>query len=310
MLPRTLWLGLAMMIAAGCREPATATPAAPAVPDRQGSKVPQTLDISRHFSGPELALAQAAAGGDGDEVRRLVRQQHVDPNAISRGGLPLIAWPVLQGNVAGVTALLDNGADPNRAVPALGRAIVWAAKAANPRLLQAFLDHGGDANTINPDGEPLAMVAALAGRWDNVRLLVERGADVNASAHGIAGDTLLGHYSSGQFDKALWLLEHGADPSYRIKQAADKTRIGAQPAIENIYWWPVQAARFPQLAQAQRRCQDLVAARGHGVPAEPPHLARLRASQGGVGPAHAESRDLDDEIREREAGLRARLERR
>jgi uncharacterized protein len=302
---RTVWLALALLALAACREPADAAPAS--ATDTQGSKVPQTLDIARHFSGPELALARAAAAGDGNEVRRLVHEERADPNAISPGGLPLVAWPVLQGNVAGVSALLDNGADANREVPAAGHAIAWAAKAPDPQLLQAFLDHGGKVDSVNADGEPLAMVAALAGRWDNVKLLVERGADVDATAHGMPGDTLLGHYSAGQFDKAEWLLQHGADPSWRIEQAIDRTRVGAQPIIENIYWWPVQAARFPQLADAQRRCQDLVAARGHAAPAEPPHLARLRASQAGNTGGDAGPRDLDGEIRDAEGALKDKL---
>ncbi len=268
--------------------------------------MPQTLDIARHFTGPELALARAAAAGDTDEVGKLIREQHADPNAISPGGLPLIAWPVLRDNLAGVVALLDNGADPNRAAPGNGHVIVWAAKAADPQLLQAFLAHGGNADTVNADREPLAMVAALARRWDNVKLLVEHGADVNAHAHGMAGNTLLGHYSAGQFDKAEWLLQHGADPGERIEQAIDPERVGAQPIIENIYWWPVQANRFPALAQAQRRCQDIVAARGHVAPAEPAHLARLRASQG-ADPAQLPARDLDRDIRDGEAALRDKL---
>ena len=300
---RTMWLGLALCALAACRGP---EPAAPA-PDTQGPKVPQTLDIERHFSGPELALTRAAASGDAGEVRRLVRDERADPNAVSPGGLPLVAWPVLQGNVDGVAALLDNGADPNREVPAAGHAIVWAAKAPDPHLLQAFLDHGGKVDASNADGEPLTMVAALAGQWDNVKLLVERGADINATAHGMPGDTLLGHYSAGRFDKALWLLERGADPGYTIEAAPVAERVGAQPVVENIYWWPVQAGRFPQLAQAQQRCQALLAARGFPAPAEPPHLARLRASQGGDGGQSGPTRDIDAEIRDREAELKRTL---
>ena len=305
MMPRTVWLGIALFALAACREPANAAPASPT--DMQGSKVPQTLDIARHFNGPELALARAAAAGESDTVRRLVREEHADPNAISPGGLPLVAWPVLQDNVEGVVALLDNGADANRAAPGTGHTIVWAAKAPDPRLLQAFLDHDGNVDTVNADQEPLTMVAALAGQWDNVKLLVERGADVNATAHGMAGDTLLGHYSAGQFDKAEWLLEHGADPSWRMEQAIDGKRIGAQPIIENIYWWPVQEARFPELARAQRRCQDFVAARGHAAPAEPAHLARLRASQAGTTAGDVPPRDLEGDIHDREAALKGKL---
>ena len=273
---------------------------------RQGSMVTQTLRIEQHFNGPELELARAAASGDAAAVARLVNEEHADPNATSPGGLPLVAWPVLQGNAAGVRALLEHGADPNRAAPAAGTVMTWAAKAEDPAVLQAFLETGGKPDAMDNNGEPLARVAALADRWDNVKLLVERGADVNATAHGQPGTSLLAYYSAGQFDKAHWLLEHGADPGYKLETAPSEDRVGAQPIVENIYWWPVQAGRFPQLAQWQQRCQSLLAARGLPAPAEPPHLARLRASQGGGGDARA-PRDLDAGIREREAALRQRL---
>lgn len=274
---------------------------------RQGSMVTQTLRIEQHFNGPELELARAAASGDAAAVARLVNEEHADPNAISPGGLPLVAWPVLQGNAAGVRALLEHGADPNRAAPAAGTVMTWAAKAEDPVLLQAFLEHGGNPGAVDHNGEPLTRVAALADRWDNVKLLVERGADVNATAHGQPGTSLLAYYSAGQFDKAHWLLEHGADPGYKLETAPSEDRVGAQPIVENIYWWPVQAGRFPQLAQWQQRCQSLLAARGLPAPAEPAHLARLRASQGGGDGGSKAPRDLDAGIREREAAIRQRL---
>ena len=262
-----------------------------------------TLQIERHFSGPELELAHAAAAGEREEVARLVRAG-ADPNAVSPGGLPLIAWPILQDNADGVAALLDNGANPNRPVPAAGTAMVWAAKAPNPRILDTFLEHGGDAEARSADREPLTRVAALAGRWGNVQRLVGHGAAVDAAAQDDDGDTLLAYYSAGQFDKAHWLLEHGADPGHRIAKSAVAQRIGAQPIVENIYWWPVQAGRFPELAQWQRRCQDLLAARGFPAPTQPAHLARLRASQQDGSSNAATPRGLDAAIGEGEAAIR------
>jgi len=261
--------------------------------------------LDRHFSGRERALAEAAAAGRRDEVLRLVREDGADADAVSPGGLPLLAWPILHGNADGVAALLEAGADPNRAVPALGTVMVWAAKAERPEVLRALLDHGGDADAQDLDRQPLTRVAALAGRWDNVRLLIERGADVDAVAHDRRGDTLLGYYSRGQFDKAHWLLERGADPGYRLETAADPERIGAQPVVENVYWWPVDAGKFPQLAQWQQRCQALLAERGLSMPREPAHLQRLRAAQGGGNAAPA--LDAADETARRERELREAL---
>ena len=288
-----LWLGLS-----ACAERAPAALPHSAAEPTAMTAIPH---LEQHFSGPELALAEAAAAGRRDEVLRLAREERADPNAVSPGGLPLLAWPILHGNAEGAAALLDAGADPNRAVPALGTVMVWAAKAERPELLRTLLEHGGDPDAHDLDRQPLTRVAALAGHWDNVRLLIEHGAQVDAVAHDRRGDTLLAYYSRGQFDKAHWLLERGADPGHRLDNAADPQRVGAQPVVENVYWWPVDAGKFPQLAQWQQRCQALLAARGLHLPQEPAHLARLRAAQGGAGAAPA--RDLGEEIERREREL-------
>ncbi|MGO1000320.1 ankyrin repeat domain-containing protein [Lysobacter sp. CA196] len=268
------------------------------------------LQIEQHFNGPELELAQAAAAGHGNEVRRLVNEG-ADANAVSPGGLPLLAWPVLRGNAAGVVALLDAGADPNRAVPAVGTVMVWAAKAESPEVLRAFLEHGGRADASDLDQQPLTRIAALAGQWDNVKLLIEHGADIDAPAHGRDGDTLLTYYSRGQFDKTHWLLEHGADPTHRLESAAKPERIGAQTVVENVYWWPINDGKFPQLAQWQQRCQQLLAARGLTLPREPAHLQRLRVAQGGGAAAPAtelgRGGDLNTDIERRESELKDAL---
>lgn len=284
---RSLWAAAIVLALSACTPrgpqsidipPSTAEPA---------TAMTATVRIEQHFSGPELALAQAAAQGDAAAVHSLIGERGANPNAVSPGGLPLLAWPVLKNNLAGVEALLAGGADPNRAVPAVGTVMVWAAKAESPALLGAFLAHGGDAGARDPGGQPLTRVAATAGHWDNVKLLIERGAEVDAAARN--RDTLLNYYSRGQFDKTLWLLERGADPGGRIRVAAEPERVGAQPVVENIYWWPVNASRFPQLAQAQQRCQDLLAQRGLTLPREPVHLQRLRLSQGANADAGRES---------------------
>src|SRR3546814_13335466 len=85
--------------------------------------------------------------------------------------------------------------------------MTWAAKAGDSAVLQAFLEHGGKPGAVDNNGEPLTRVAALADRWDNVKLLVEHGADIDATAHGQPGTSLPAYSSPGQFDKAHWLLE-------------------------------------------------------------------------------------------------------
>lgn len=308
-IPAALLLPILVILVAlpACRAQAPGDSAATPL---QEPTVTSRIDIERHFSGPELELARAAAAADAQAVARLVAAG-ADPNAVSPGGLPLLAWPVLEGGVDGVRALLDHGADPNRAVPGTGTAMGWAVRAEDPAILGAFLDHGGDPDARTADDEPVTRLAALAGHWEHVQRLIAHGADIEASAGGRGDTTLLAYYSAGQFDKAHWLLERGADPSFQLDDAPVPSRIGARPIVENVYWWPVQAGRFPELAHWQQRCQALLAERGFTAPPEPPHLERLRLSQqAGAGETATPPRDLETEIAEREAALRERLQQR
>jgi ankyrin repeat protein len=248
--------------------------------------------IDKHFSGAELKLAEAAARGDAAEVTRLIRDDHANPNAISAEGMPLLLWPVQAGNIAGTRALLDNGADPNRPIPRFGAPIFLTAQLKDPGFLRLFLKHGGDANLRNADGEALTRIAMLHNNWDSVKLLIERGAQIDAGAHDDSDQrTLLGFYSgTGQFDKVHWLLEKGADATARQQQAAVPARIGAPYIIEKIYWYPIDAGKFPDGAAWQKKCQQWL--RTHGIdeiPPEPKNMSRMREDMGLPKPVYGET---------------------
>jgi ankyrin repeat protein len=219
------------------------------------------LDLSAHFDGKPRELAAAAAAGDTASVTRLIRQEHVDPNVLSKQGMPLLLWPVLKGNRAGVTALLDNGANPNIRESRGDSAMVYAAKNADPEILRQFLRHGGDANAHDRINESLLMVAHTAGRWENVKVLVEAGADVNALDQNISPHSILFFYAD-EYDKAFWLLQHGADPTPRVKEAANPAMVGSQPIVDAIFKRHIDETKFPDLAQWQKKCQQLLRERG------------------------------------------------
>ncbi|AKK63747.1 hypothetical protein FE36_07775 [Xanthomonas oryzae pv. oryzicola] len=108
-------------------------------------------------------MALAAEHGNVQEVRRLMKEEHVNPDVIfSTDGCPLLMWPIMTHNPEGLRAMLENGADPNaRKLHPLqnttrfnGRyednAMVWAAKQEDPIYLKLLLDHGGDPNARRP----------------------------------------------------------------------------------------------------------------------------------------------------------------
>lgn len=233
-------------------------------------------DLSKEFPGnPQAqALALAAEHGDAKEIRRLMKDEGVNPDTVfTKDGLPLVAWPVFTENPAGLKAMLENGADPNAAVLTSmqhttrfkGRiennAMVWAAKADDPIYLKLLLDHGGNPNTRNSNGETLLKQARLMGnQWHNVTLLVERGADVNALSQGGA---FVDMYAwGGGFMQTHWLLEHGAKPT--------------EYTVEAIYWHPGN----PKDPTWQRRCQKWLLQRGYERPSMPKGMRKLREAFG------------------------------
>ncbi|MBM9912969.1 MULTISPECIES: ankyrin repeat domain-containing protein [Stenotrophomonas] len=244
-----------------------------------------THGASGYFKGRALELAVASEQGDAETITHLIKDEGVDPDKIFArdAGIPLVAWPLRAKNLDGLRALLDNGADPNaRAYKVVdGRrlgynnAMVYAAKLDDPRYLQLLLQHGGDPNTRNSAGETLLFQAFIAGnQWENVKLLIENGANINESNRGTA-DTVLSWYTTrGGFEHAYWLLEHGADPTVLLKSS-----VGAPDRMliaEHIFW----GITTPDLLPWQRKCQQWLVTRDIPRPPMPKGIRDKREAFG------------------------------
>ena len=237
-----------------------------------------TRSLERWFPDPGAqALAVAAELGDAAEVRRLMKDQGVNPDKhFSPEGMPLVAWPIYTKNPAGLKAMLENGADPNAAknypLPPdrtprnYDNSLVLAVKEDDSIYLNLLLDHGGNPDTRNVNNESLLFQAYIwQNQWQNVQLLVERGADVNVDK---ASYPIVSSYAiSGAFKNVYWLLEHGANPDN------DGLR---KSTINSIYWMPVK----DQAYEWQLKCQQWLLARGYERPPMPEHHRRTRADFG------------------------------
>lgn len=228
-------------------------------------------------------LAVASATGNTEAVRRLMKEEGVNPDVhFDSEGTPLVAWPIYKKSPEGLKAMLENGADPNAATlhPAQdttrfkGRiednAMVWAVRQSDPVYLQLLLDHGGDPDTRNSNGETLLLQAHLSGdQWQNIQLLVERGADINAltTTYPIAWE----YSSGGGFGRVYWLLQHGADP----KAGAHGNPL-RYPIIDDIFWYPSK----PEYAHLQRQCQQWLLQHGYQRTPMPEHYRKMRLTFG------------------------------
>ena len=264
----TLWLALA-----GCSEPT------PAQLSHYG--------VETFFTDPKAQqLAVAAEYGDAQAVHRLMKDEGVNPDAIfSKEGMPLLAWPIFTHSPEGLKAMLENGADPNVKqayrtaygdMSYHGNAMVWAAKQEDSIYLQLLLDHGGDPNTRNANDETLLFQAFIwHNQWQNVQLLVERGADIDAMTR---GHSILGQYAGrGGFKQTYWLLEHGADVTAGDSPYQKPFLAPARHLIvEDIFWHPGN----PNDPSWQRKCQQWLLAHGFQRPPMPDSYREMRKNLG------------------------------
>jgi hypothetical protein len=251
---------------------------------------------ANRFKNPQaLALARAAQDNDAAEVRRLIKDEHINPDTLfSDDGyaIPVVAWPVITESLGGLKALLDNGANPNARNPKTHTlhypdgsggtlhnyesAMVYATKKENPAFLKLLLERGGDPNTRNINDETLLFQAYIwHNQWQNVQVLVEHGADLNAVTQ---SKSILGDYTQeGDFKKAYWLLQHGADP--KAQDSWIKV-VPGQPiryfAVEDIFWYPDK----PDFRAAKRQCQQWLLAHGFTRPPMPEHYRKQRKGLG------------------------------
>jgi ankyrin repeat protein len=125
-----------------------------------------------------------------------------------RGNTPLI-YAAGFGSREALKLLLDSGADVNARNSFDATALVWAA--ADLAKLKLLLSHGADVNArTRLERTPLMVAAACDGCSENVRLLLDQGADVKTQDKG--GTTALALAGqAGDVDSIHLLLAYGAD---------------------------------------------------------------------------------------------------
>lgn len=176
-----------------------------------------------YFAAPEtVAAARAIRRGDAGALERMIAEG-LDVNASGREGMDLLKWSLGRFCLECFETLLEHGADIER--PPVGEytgkieqlflmpVMELAAQLNDPTYLAALLRHGGDPNALDVYGaRTIIHEAILIGRMDNVRLLVEAGADIDARADVSLATPLHTAVTVNRYEIAYYLLEQGADP--------------------------------------------------------------------------------------------------
>ena len=143
------------------------------------------------------------------EVERLL-ESGVNPNITDAGGTPALMAATLFGSTRMAEVLLQKGADPDRTGPSGATALMWAIP--DLEKVRLLLARGANVNAQSETGRtPLLVAAAYPGTAAVLRLLVDRGADLRAQDRG--GVTALAlAVRSADIEVVRFLVERGLDP--------------------------------------------------------------------------------------------------
>ena len=183
---------------------------------------PESAD--HYFATPEVvAAAKAIRRGNAGGLEERIAAG-LDVNARGREGMDLLKWSLGRFCLECFETLLEHGADIER--PPAGEytgkieqlflkpVMHLAAQLNDPAYLASLLRHGGDPNALNVYGaRTIIHEAILLGRTENVRLLVEAGADINARRELSLATPLIAAVAVKEYEIAHHLLEQGADPT-------------------------------------------------------------------------------------------------
>jgi beta-lactamase regulating signal transducer with metallopeptidase domain len=172
----------------------------------------------------ERQLMEAAYAGDVSRVRQLIKDGADPDRAFPGDGSALIA-AARRNRVEIIKLLLDAGADVDKGVPGDGNALIAAAQHGSVDAARTLVGKGADVDAYVPGDETPLIAAAANGELAIVKLLVEHHADVNR-AYRVMGrlrSPLGMAQSRGYDDIAAYLRAHGAvaDPKAANEKAAN-----------------------------------------------------------------------------------------
>lgn len=131
-------------------------------------------------------------------------------------------WLVERGDVAGVTRLLEAGADPEQVSRLNTRPLELAAANGHVQLINLLIASGADSNAVDAVGETMLMSAVRSGELEAVQTLLELGADVNRRDREFQQTALMFAARAGFDEIADVMITAGAEID-------TQTRIGPEP---------------------------------------------------------------------------------
>jgi len=163
---------------------------------------------------PDRRLVQAVKAGDTAAAKLLLRRK-VDPNVAEADGTTPLLWAVRHGDVGLVERLLAAGANARAQNRNGVTAIQLACEVGSAPIVEKLLGAGVGANESGPMNESALHGCARSGAMSAAKVLIARGATVDAQEQWRGQTPLMWAAAEGHAPMVSLLLEAGADPNMR-----------------------------------------------------------------------------------------------
>jgi uncharacterized protein len=173
-------------------------------------------------------LVDAVKAGDRAAAMALIEKK-ADVNAAESDGTTALHWAVQQGDLDLVQRLIRAGANVNAKNDYGSSPMAEAAVLARTPILDALLKAGADVESPNADGQTALMVVARTSQVDAARLLIARGARINAVEKWRGQTALMWAVAQHQPAMVKELIAHGADVNARSTVNNWQRQVTAEP---------------------------------------------------------------------------------
>jgi hypothetical protein len=164
----------------------------------------------------DARVADAAMRADRAAVRTLVAQG-ASVNAAQPDGTTALHWAARTDDLSTAQLLLKSGAKVDAATRYGVTPLYLASVNGSAPMIDALLAAGASANAANPGGETALMTAARTGRIDAVTLLLDRGAAGQCQGERPRSDGMMWAVLENHQDVIKLLLARGADINAQTK---------------------------------------------------------------------------------------------
>jgi ankyrin repeat protein len=224
-----------------------------------------------YFDGSALEIARAVRQGNAAAIKG--RATSVDLNQIHKQDMTLLFYALLSKEYRSVTELVKAGANPQQIDPELGSPLDFAVRLEESNALAAILDAGTSPNATNSWGTPLLFTAACQDTTNNLQLLAQRKANLDAKDSGLGRTAVFEAFSKLCYDQVEYLIEQGATVDITLVNGV----TFAYSLESRLKRQKPGSVAYDKLLEIKR----LTEVRGIRFPAEPPPVVKARLKSQG-----------------------------